>query len=845
MDPLAKGREKMNASKVSFKQILTAATGLVALMSALLCSAQQLANERLSVEVKHDGSYQLAVRNGKPLLRSGVAAEVDNQWLPSTAYPQHHTSESAFHDELGSGRQINVIFSGISGKPDLVYILQLYTERPYGAVQVKVRNSTGKDISVQSIRSVDAIGQPIVELGGHPSADRVLSDSFSEDWPDLKIYDLGQTPNAMHRAVGSQLIYNQESKLSLFLGVLTSDRFLTIFHLKTQGGGADANILSYTVESTGTTEIQNDFDFKHSPPEDRVALSLPVKPDEEMASERLLFEAGPDYRDQLLTYGDVIRRLHHARIPGETPIGWWSWTAYYAGINEGECLVNARWQAQHLLELGYKFFQIDDGYEYARGEYITSNATQFPDGVGFVGHRITADGLTLGIWTAPFEVSARSWIYEHHQDWLVHNASGRPIPIGKIWNQDTDVLYALDTTHPEAQNYMRQTYKTLVREWSVRFIKLDFMDTTAIEGYRYRPNTTALEAQRIGLQIIRNTVGEDVMLDKDGSPMLNPVGLVDTGRISVDTGHNFQRTKNAAPGIAARFYMHRNFFLDDPDAFNVTDSYLMREPQPPVSLPAAQASIALSAVSGGMYEIGDDMLLLGAEKDRLALVQNQDLLNMAKIGRASTPIDLLSYDPEDEQPSIFFLPEDPHQGILTIFNWTSKKRSHQLQLAELGLPANHSFSATDVLNPAESLAVNNRSLLIPDQAPDSVRVIKIVDTNVPPAAPTITLRAPSTVNTGELFNASAQADPGGVPALRYHWDFGDGTSSDAAKVSHAYTREGVFTLRLTVEGVDGVPAQTDFDLRVSGLLPILPELRNNRRLAEPADPLPASPDTPK
>ena len=34
-------------------------------------------------------------------------------------------------------------------------------------------------------------------------------------------------------------------------------------------------------------------------------------------------------------------------------------------------------------------------------------------------------------------------------------------------------------------------------------LQIDFMDTTAIEGYRYRPNTTALEAQRIGLQIIR------------------------------------------------------------------------------------------------------------------------------------------------------------------------------------------------------------------------------------------------------------------------------------------------------------------------------------------------------
>ena len=115
------------------------------------------------------------------------------------------------------------------------------------------------------------------------------------------------------------------------------------------------------------------------------------------------------------------------------------------------------------------------------------------------------------------------------------------------------MLYALDTTHPGAQEYLRQTYKTLVREWGVRFIKLDFMDTTAIEGYRYRPNTTTLEAQRIGLHIIRDTVGDEVILDKDGSPMLNPVGIVDTGRISVDTGHSFQRTKDAGAGIAARF----------------------------------------------------------------------------------------------------------------------------------------------------------------------------------------------------------------------------------------------------------------------------------------------------
>src|SRR3989442_321776 len=66
-----------------------------------------------------------------------------------------------------------------------------------------------------------------------------------------------------------------------------------------------------------------------------------------------------------------------------------------------------------------------------------------------------------------------------------------------------------------------------------RFLRFlaDIMEDTADEGFYYRTNTTAPEAQRIGLQIIRQAVGEQVILDKDGSPMLNPVGIVDTDRI--------------------------------------------------------------------------------------------------------------------------------------------------------------------------------------------------------------------------------------------------------------------------------------------------------------------------
>ncbi|MGA2237547.1 MAG: PKD domain-containing protein [Terriglobales bacterium] len=811
------------------------------LMVALPCVSQQLTNDELSLTVNaQEGSYQLSLHDGQPVLRSRVAAQVDHQWLRSGDYPRHQASESTFEDDLGPGREVTVTCSGLDGKPDLVYLLQLYKQRPYGTVQVKVQNSAGKEVTVQAIRSVEAMGEPILNLGGGQSADRVLSDSFSEDWPDLALYDLGGVHGGMHRGAGSQLIYNRESKQSLFLGALTSDRFLTLMHLKTEGMGAKAKIASYTVESTGTTEIQKEFDLKDSPADDQVELSLPVKPGEDMVSERLMFEAGPDYHDQLLAYGDAVRRLHHARVSSETPIGWWSWTVYYGAINEGEVLANGDWQAEHLKSLGYKYFQIDEGYQYARGEYTTPNATQFPDGLRFVGHHLTGEGLTFGIWTAPFEVTSRAWIYEHHKDWLVRNAKGDPVPLGDVWDQKTDVLYALDTTHPGAQEYMRQTYRTLVREWGVRFIKLDFMDTTAIEGYRYRPNTTALEAQRIGLQVIRDAVGEEVILDKDGSPMLNPVGLVDTGRISADTGHSFERTKNAASGIAARFYMQRNFFVNDPDAFNVTATHLMENAneQSSISLGAAEASIALSAVSGGMYEIGDDMLVLGSEKDRLALVENRELLNMAKVGRASTPLDLMTYEPEDGQPSTFFLQEDQRQAILTVFNWTNTVRSHTLRLADLGLPAGHTFAATDVLNQNEAVTLGGGAVRLENQPPQSVRVIKLIDKSVAAAAPTVTAQVPAAANTGEtitLSALSAQAEAGGVPAVAYHWDLGDGTSADSPKVSHAYTSAGEFTIRLTVDGVDGVPAHKNFSVKVTGNLRAHSNLTDNRRFVEPTD----------
>lgn len=770
----------------------------------------------------------------KPVLHARVAAEVDHHWLKSSDYAQHSIKREPISEEHGSGTKLTVSNTGFSGHPDLIYTLEIHTNPDFVTIFAAVRNNGANAITVQAIRTVEAIGPRIVDLGGPDASDRVLSDSFSEDRPGIKIHDLADATNGMHRAVGSQLIYNRDTKRNLFLGTLMSEKFLTVLRLHVDKD----QIASYEVDSTGTTELELENSLERSSAEDQMELSLPVASGAELASETLLISAGLDYHQQLETYGALIRELHHARISTPSFAGWWSWTAYYFGLNQDTALTNANWLAQNLKNLGYTFFHIDEGYQYARGEYATPDAGLFPAGMNALESKIRALGLTPGIWTAPFEVSERSWVYENHKDWLVHNAAGQPVHAGWVTGdrrgRQLDALYILDCTNPGAQDYLRKTYTTLTRDWGIRYIKLDFMDDSAIEGVYYKPNTTAMEAQRLGLQIIRNAVGDDVLLDKDGSVMLNPVGIADTGRISVDTGHTFDASKEAAPGIAARYYMNRNFYIADPDAFTVSRQTVGEQEwhggKRPLTLDEAKVSIALAAIAGGMYEIGDDLPTLGADADRMALVKNEDLFNMARLGRASRPLDLMSYTPEDGMPSIFLLQESKRQAILTVFNWTEKPAEHSLNLArDLGLQSQRHNRVFDVLNSGTAAGENLETISIHLPA-HSVKVLKIIDSSIPAAEPRISVHVSEIAATGNPAQFSAEADTAGVPVLAYHWDFGDGTSAEGDAVHHAYTHTGDFSVHLLANGLDGLPFEKSVSVKVEGKIGTRFEPANKKRL---------------
>lgn len=783
------------------------ATGICGLVCNLWAQPNTLA-----VSVDAQGAYTVGSYD-HPILVSGVAAKINGQWVHSADYPHRDVEKSTTDGYAGPAEQLQVTFSGLAGKPDLIYQLRAYAAIPFADLQVKVRNNTSSEISVEDIRAVEAAGSEVVRLGGPDSADRILSDSFSEDRPAIKVHDLGDAEQGMYRAVGSQLVYNRESHESLFIGALSSERFLTIMRLHVHG----TRIARFEVDSTGTTEMEREYALKESPASDRVELSLPVVAGGELSSETLTISVSKDYHRQLEAYGARIRETHHARVSAPSLMGWWSWTSFYFGLNEGAALTNAKWEAQHLKSLGYDVFHIDEGYQYARGEYTTPDESLFPRGITPLEDDVRRLGLMPGIWTAPFEISERASVYQQHPDWLVKNAEGRPIHAGLIDGKES--IYILDTTNPGAQEYLRATYRKLVQEWGIRYIKLDFMEDSAVEGYYYKPHTTAMEAQRIGLKIIRDTVGDSVYLDKDGSAMLNPVGYVDFGRISQDTAHWFGASRDTATGIAARYYMNRNFYDSDPDAFTVSRQPIAdqswHENNVSLTLDEARVSIALAAVSGGMLEIGDNLPSFEGSSDRLALIENRDLIDMARLGRASIPIDLMEFEAADQQPSVFYLRESDRQSVLTVFNWTEKPRSKTVRLHDLGLSPTKHYKITDVLDQKEFEA-SSGSLTF-DRRPHSVRVFKIVNESMSPLIPSITENCRASATAGEDVALSATASDA-EPVLSWQWSFGDGVQAEGSSVRHAWTESGDYEVRVKANGLDEKSAEKSCRVHVTGHL---------------------------
>ena len=333
--------------------------------------------------------------------------------------------------------------------------------------------------------------------------------------------------------------------------------------------------------------------------------------DDAVPLEPLAVLRGGPVEDVLESYAGLVKRENRVRVSRWNPVGWCSWYHYFGRLAWDDVVKNVETARKLRRDLPFEVFQVDDGYEQDIGDWLKAKPG-YPSLEGLA-RAITRRGFRAGIWTAPFSAAETSDVVAGHPDWMVAE-DGRPKFCHRSWNR---TIHALDLTRPDVQSHVFGLF-TALKKAGFDYFKIDFLFGSTMPGARSR-KVTPIQAYREGLRVIRRAVGSRFILGC-GAPLLPSVGLVDGMRIGEDTAPYWKTRPSPFQGPNAYFalknalmrqFMHRRFWLNDPDCVLLRDR----------DIELGRAERELYALACGaldnMLIDSDDLSLLGKEERRL------------------------------------------------------------------------------------------------------------------------------------------------------------------------------------------------------------------------------------
>lgn len=345
----------------------------------------------------------------------------------------------------------------------------------------------------------------------------------------------------------------------------------------------------------------------------------------ELELEEFFSTAKGGRKEQLAEFAERIA-FHHPPLPYAEPVtGWCSWYCYGPAVTERDIMENGAAMKEKLP--GFRFVQIDDGYQAHMGDWLQPHPN-FPNGVRTLCLGIKALGLEPAIWVAPFIAEAESELFRRHPDWFIKGEDGSPLPSNRrsFGGWRATPWYMLDGTHPGAREYLRTVFRTMREEWQCRYFKLDANMWGCLPGgIRHDPAMTRVEAFRAGMDALIDGAGPDSVILGCNAPMWPSLGTCTAMRTTGDIARNWFTFKTLARECFSRNWQNRRLWINDPDCLvleNLTaglmgpDGVPVRQNRTAVPEQEFEFHRAHILASGGMILSGDKLTDLSEQSIR-------------------------------------------------------------------------------------------------------------------------------------------------------------------------------------------------------------------------------------
>lgn len=378
-----------------------------------------------------------------------------------------------------------------------------------------------------------------------------------------------------------------------------------------------------------------------------------------------------------------IGREMGARLAAPPAYHWCSW--YYCYHNFDRVQLEEYLTGLEKMEEKppIRYFQIDAGYFPSTGDWLECTE-RFPLGLQEAFERINQAGYLPGIWVGAFMVGNRSKLYRQHPDWILYDLDDKPVRPWitdnepKPWGYQDEEYYILDTSHPDAMEYMRNVFTTL-HDWGARMFKTDFMlwglqDSSRVK--RHTPGKTSVEYFREYLQMIREAIGEESYWLGCIAPFLPFVGYADGMRIGGDVGSSWNGEfgpQNMMRCLVGNNYINHNYYQIDPDAV------MLREFQIRLNEREIYSLALLAAMSGSCIYTSDPLHLIKKDRRDLFFFLKPDIRRKANIPFL-----------DEERKEMVFVQHGKNSSLIFILNKSETTLKEAYTLQQLGIPTSYS-----------------------------------------------------------------------------------------------------------------------------------------------------------